>query len=79
MSKRRANIPWSRLRGAAPVAETTSESEFEQVAARLNLTPDEYVNSPNLRAWAEKTWRMKFVPEKLLKAWHLSDWGPPDD
>jgi hypothetical protein len=73
MPKRRSNIPWSQLRGAAPFAETISESEFEQVAARLNLTPDEYIRSPELRAWAEKNWQLKFVAEKLLKAWGLRD------
>lgn len=73
MSKRKGNIPWSPLQGGAPAPETTSESEFEQVAARLDLTPDEYVHSPQLRAWAEKNWRVKFVPEKLLKAWGLKD------
>lgn len=30
-------------------------------------------------SWAEKDWRLKCVPEKLLKAWGLRDWGIPDD
>ena len=76
MSKRRSNIPWSRLPGADPTDEATSESEFERVVTRLKLTPDEYVGSAVLRAWAEKNWRLKFVPEKLLMEWGLRDGGP---
>jgi hypothetical protein len=74
---KRGNPRWSQGLGAAP--DPPAPSEFERVAARLKLTPDEYANSPKLRAWAEKFWRQKFVPERLLKAWRLSDWGPPDD
>jgi len=54
-------------------------SDFERIAARLKLSPDQYLSSTKLRAWVERNWRQKFVPEKLLKAWGLSDWGPSDD
>ena len=50
-----------------------------RVAARLKLSPDQYASSPQLRAWMEKNWRQKFVPENLLKLWRLKDWGPADD
>jgi hypothetical protein len=54
-------------------------SEFEHVVERLKLSPDQYASSPQLRAWVEKNWRQKFVPENLLKVWRLNDWGPVDN
>ena len=76
MSKR-GNPRWSQ--GIEAAAAPPTPSDFEQVVARLKLSPDQYASSPQLRAWVEKNWRQKFVPERLLKAWRLSDWGPPDD
>lgn len=74
---KRGNPRWSQGLGVAPVPPIPSD--FERVAARLKLSPEQYTSSPQLREWVEKNWRQKFVPEKLLKAWHLNDWGPPDD
>ena len=74
---KRGNPRWCQGLGAAP--DPPTPSEFERVATRLKLAPDEYTDSPMLRAWAEKNWRQKFVPENLLQAWNLKDWGPPDD
>ena len=54
-------------------------SDFERIVARLKLSPNHYASSPELREWVERNWRQKFVPEKLLKAWGLRDWGPADD
>jgi len=76
MSKR-GNPRFSQGLGAAP--DPPIPSDFERVAAHLKLSPDQYLSSPQLRAWVERNWRQKFVPEKLLKAWGLSDWGSPDD
>jgi hypothetical protein len=53
-------------------------SEFEQLVKRLKLDPDQYATSAQLREWVEKNWRQKFVPEKLLRAWRLSEWGLPE-
>lgn len=74
---KRGNPRWSH--GVEAIAVSSGPSEFERIVTRLKLTPDEYVDSPMLRSWAEKNWRQKFVPEKLLKAWGLRDWGLPDD
>jgi hypothetical protein len=54
-------------------------SEFERVAARLSLDPDEYADSQELRQRAEKNKDARFVPERLLKAWGLSLRGSIDD
>ena len=53
-------------------------SEFEQVVKRLKLNPEQYASSLQLREWVEKNWRQKFVPEKLLRAWRLSERGLPE-
>ncbi len=59
----------TRGQAASPTAPTASE--FEQLAHRLKLTPDQYEGSQGLRAWAQKhkTWR--YVPEDLLQAWGM--------
>jgi hypothetical protein len=68
IKKRRGNPRWAEnmLKSLLPTI-----SEFERVAARLRLEPDEYVDSQELRAWAEKNKDARFVPEQLLKAWGI--------
>jgi len=58
--------------GAAPTPSVPSD--FERVAARLKLSPEQYERSGQLRLWVEKNCRQKFVPEWLLKAWGLDIW-----
>ena len=75
MAKQRGNPNWGRALGAAPA----SLSEFEKIAHKLGLEPHQYVSSPQLRAWAERNCRWKFVPEALLKAWGLDGSALPED
>ncbi len=75
MSKQRGNPNWGRATGAVPA----SLSEFEKTARKLGLEPHQYVSSPQLRAWAERNCRSKFVPEALLKVWGLDGPGLPED
>jgi hypothetical protein len=67
MAKQRGNPNWGRASGAAPAL----LSEFEKTARKLGLEPHQYLFSVQLRAWAERNCRSKFVPEVLLKAWGL--------
>jgi hypothetical protein len=77
MSNKRGNPGWTQgLQGENSLPPVPSE--FEQVVKRLKLGPEQYASSPQLREWVEKNWRQKFVPEKLLRAWHLSEWGLPE-
>lgn len=78
MPKRRGNPNWTKGLGGEHDFVPPSKSEFEQIVARLKLLPEQYSSSRELRTWAEKNWRQKFVPEKLLRVWHLSEWGLPD-
>lgn len=76
MPKRKGNDRWSQGLGAE--VEPAVPPEFERVATRLKLAPDQYQTSPQLREWVEKNWRQKFVPERLLQVWRLSEWGLPE-
>lgn len=76
MAKRPANSRWSE--GLAPEVPNTP-TEFEQVTTRLRLKPDQYTDSAELRDWVQRNWRQKFVPEGLLKAFRLSEWGLPEE
>ncbi len=66
--KRRGNPRWSE--SVANSLQPTV-SEFERVVERLRLEPQEYIGSQELRAWAEKNKDVRFVPERLLKAWGI--------
>ena len=77
MPKRpKGNPRWSQ--GLQPAPTVNTPSEFERLVRRLRLSPEKYGGSPELRAWVEKNWRQKFVPEKLLRAFHLSEFGLSD-
>jgi hypothetical protein len=54
-----------------PQALTPTATEFEQMAQKLNLEPNEYVKSVHLREWAQRNRYFKYVPEPLLRAWGL--------
>ena len=45
-----------------------SASSFEQVVRKLRLTPEQYAESRELRAWVSRNKSFKFVPPELLEA-----------
>lgn len=47
-------------------------TEFEAEARRLGVAPEARSSSPELRRWAMRWYRTKYVPEDLLKIWHLT-------
>jgi hypothetical protein len=47
-------------------------SEFDREAERLKLTPEQYQDSLELRAWAQRNKSWRFVPEDLLEAWGMA-------
>jgi len=67
MAKYRGNSNWGKPEGPTPVGITATS--FEQAAKEFNLTPDEYIRSTRLRAWAHSNKNSKYIPETLLKAW----------
>ena len=52
-----------------PAAAPTS---FEEVVKKLGLSPDEYLDSPQLKDWVRKNKDEKYVPSELLKAWNIN-------
>jgi hypothetical protein len=74
--------PYGALEDTTPstpkVADT--KNSFEAQVENLKLKPEDYEKSKSLKAWAEKNYLIKFIPEKLLKAWGLDSklrdiWG----
>ena len=50
-----------------PVVPTITE--FEKKCIELNLQPDQYVRSEELRTWGAKNRNLRYIPEPLLQAW----------
>ena len=48
---------------------TPTITEFEKKVIELNLQPDEYVRSEELKAWVSRNRNTRYVPEPLLAAW----------
>jgi hypothetical protein len=67
MAKRRGNPNWGKPEPFGLVVPTITE--FEQVAKRFNLQPDQYIRSTRLREWARMNKNSKYIPESLLEAW----------
>lgn len=47
------------------------QTRFEHVADELNVAPDQYESSPDLKAWVERNKDHRYVPEWLLVRWGL--------
>ena len=67
MAKQRGNPNWGKPEPV--VMATPTLTEFEQMVRKLELKPNEYVNSKPLREWAERHRHSKYVPESLLTTW----------
>jgi len=68
MVKRRGNPNWGKSEGVvAPFV--VSPTSFERAVEAFNLTPDQFIQSAELREWARRNKDAKYVPEKLLEAW----------
>jgi hypothetical protein len=55
-----------------PDQSTPLITSFEMKVNELNLAPDQYLGSAELRAWSAAHKNTRYVPETLLKAWHLN-------
>ncbi len=49
-----------------------TESSFEEVVRALSLSPEQYADSPELRAWVERNKDIRYVPQELLTAFGLT-------
>ena len=66
--RKRGNPHWGRPMQPAAVLAT----EFELQTRRLHLTPENYVFSAELCRWCEKNRNRFYIPEWLLKKWHIT-------
>jgi hypothetical protein len=46
-------------------------TEFEMQVRELELTPETYTSSVELRRWCERNKNDHYIPEWLLKAWNI--------
>jgi hypothetical protein len=67
-TRRRGNPNWGRPMLPASVLCT----EFELQVRQLQLAPEAYVFSDQLRSWCERNRNRFYIPEWLLKAWNIS-------
>lgn len=61
---RKGNPNWGKAEQVEPTI-----TEFEKKVIELNLHPDQYVGSEELRGWAAKMKNTRYIPEPLLQAW----------
>ncbi len=64
--KRRGNPNWGKPDWGPVVPVVT---EFEKTVEEYKLTPDQYLQSSQLREWARRNKNSKYIPEPLLEAW----------
>lgn len=62
---KKGNPNWGKAEGQV----VPTLTEFEKKVIELNLHPDQYVGSPELRGWAAKVMNNRYIPESLLEAW----------
>jgi hypothetical protein len=67
MAKRRGNPNWGKLDAGVPAV--ISPTSFERAVEEFELTPDQFVQSAQLREWARKNKNSRYIPETLLEAW----------
>jgi hypothetical protein len=66
MPNKRSKPNWGRPFRFAPVS-----TEFEMQVTQLQLAPEAYVFSPQLRIWCKSNRNRCYIPEWLLKAWDI--------
>jgi hypothetical protein len=66
--RKRGNPNWGRHIPLVPVPRT----EFELRVRHLQLTPEMYTSSIELRTWCEHNRNRCYVPEWLLEEWSIT-------
>jgi len=68
LTRKRGNPDW----GHPPRHIAALPTEFEVRVSQLQLTPEMYTSSAQLRAWCERNRNRCYVPEWLLKEWDIT-------
>jgi len=66
--RKRGNPNWGRPMPPVPALAT----EFELRVRRLQLTPETYASSVELRTWCQQNRNRIYIPEWLLKEWDIT-------
>jgi hypothetical protein len=70
--RRRGNPNWGRALNLSEM--DVKPPEFDLIAMRLGLkTERQQLSSSQLRAWAQRNYRIRYVPENLIVRWGLAD------
>jgi hypothetical protein len=67
-TRKRGNPNWGRPIPAVPALPT----EFELRVRQLQLTPEMYASSVDLRTWCEQNRNRCYIPEWLLEEWRIT-------
>ena len=67
-TRKRGNPNWGRPMTAVPAVAT----EFELKVEQMQLTPEMYTSSAELRTWCERNKNRLYIPEWLLAEWRLT-------
>jgi hypothetical protein len=70
MKRKRGNPSWGRPEPPQVAAQVQLNS-FEQVVRKLQLMPEQYIDSIPLKDWVWRNKDQKYVPANLLKAWNF--------
>jgi hypothetical protein len=65
MARRHGNFNFTKPEAKPPAF---SVGSFERAVALLELSPEQYARSPELRAWVLQNKDQKYVPPELLTA-----------
>jgi hypothetical protein len=68
MKKKRGNPNWGKPDLGTTVLQPNS---FEEMVRKLRLSPEQYIDSVQLKDWVRKNKDQKYVPSDLLKAWNF--------
>jgi hypothetical protein len=68
LARKRGNPNWGRPIPSGPAIAT----EFDLRVSQLELTPEMYTTSVELRAWCERNRNRCYIPEWLLKEWDIT-------
>ena len=69
IGRKRGNPNWGKP--MPPSSVRTLPTEFEMQVTQLQLAPEAYVFSEELRSWCERNRHRFYIPEWLLEAWNL--------
>jgi hypothetical protein len=68
--RKRGNPNWAS--GLPLVPSPAVPTEFEMQVRELELTPEIYASSRELKNWCERNRNRVYIPEWLLKKWDIS-------